>query len=196
MELSVSQLSKKFKCDEVHAAEVCRLASLIFDEVNSNLKDMPQKWKSYVQVSALLHDIGYFIEEKGHNKHSQKIILDYGLSNFSQREKEIISCICRYHRGGLPDKELHDVYSLLDKNERKIVKKLSGIVKVADGLACTPVNFIKNISITQDYDNSITYINLIANSFDFRPDIKFAVRKKDLFEIAFKTQVVFKFIHE
>lgn len=195
MELSVSELLEKFNVDTDHAEEVRRLSCLLFDEVNSKLKDLPEEFKSYIEASALLHDIGYYIEEKGHNKHSQKMVLDYGLKGFTQKEKEIISCICRYHRGSLPDKELHDVYSALDQNSRKIVKRLSAIVKVADGLAETPANFIKKIRIEQDYENDITYINLIANSYDYRPDIKYAVRKKDLFEVAFKTQVVFKFVH-
>lgn len=192
-ELSTEELFDKYCKYKKHSEEVKRLALIIFEEVNEKIKELSAKKCKMLEASAILHDIGYSIQEKGHNKLSQKIILEEGLQDFDPRQKMIISCICRYHRGGLPDKKEHEVYCKLDKKERKVVKRLGGILKIADGLESTQIGQIQDIKLQYDEENNIVEFLLKLKSNDFRPDIMEVVRKKDLFEIGFKTQVVFKF---
>lgn len=192
-ELSTEELFDKYCKYKKHSEEVKRLALIIFEEVNEKIKELSEKKRKMLEVSAILHDIGYSIQEKGHNKLSQKIILEEGLQDFDPRQKMIISCICRYHRGGLPDKKEHEIYCKLDKKERKVVKRLGGILKIADGLESTQIGQIQDINLQYDEENNIVEFLLKLKSNDFRPDIMEVVRKKDLFEIGFKTQVVFKF---
>lgn len=193
MKLTAEEILEKFSNNSSHPHEVRKLSMMIFDGVNETLREMSNKQRKFLENAALLHDIGYYIDSKGHNKHSQKIVLDYGLDKFDEREKEIISCICRYHRGSLPDKKNHEVYCHFDKKERKIVKRLAGILRIADGLDRAHVNLIKKIRINYDSENNITEIYLTPLNHEYRPDISYAIRKKDLFETGFKTQVVFKF---
>lgn len=192
-ELSTEELFDKYCKYKKHSEEVKHIALIIFEEVNDKIKELSDKKRKMLEVSAILHDIGYSIQEKGHNKLSQKIILEEGLEDFDPRQKMIISCICRYHRGGLPDKKEHEVYCKLDKKERKVVKRLGGILKIADGLESTQIGQIQDIKLQYDEENNIVEFLLKLKSNDFRPDIMEVVRKKDLFEIGFKTQVVFKF---
>lgn len=191
--MSAQEMLNKFSNDHAHSFEVRDLAFMIFDETSSKIKEMPEKYKKYLEAGALLHDIGYHIDEKAHNKHSMKMVLEHGLEGFNDVEEKIIACICRYHRGGLPDKKEHEIYNTLDKKERKIVKRLSGILKIADGLAAERHNLIKNITINYDEENKIAEFILIPSVKEFLPDITTAVRKRDLFEIAFKCQSVLKF---
>ena len=193
MKLTAKEMLDKFSAQASHPIEVRRLSMMIFDGVNETLKEMSNKQRELLENAALLHDIGYFVDSKSHHKHSQKLILDNGIDKFNSREIAMISCICRYHRGSLPDKREHEVYSCLDKKERKIVKRLSGILKIADGLDRAHINLIKNVRIHYDESNNITEFYLTPNNPEYFPDITYAIRKKDLFEIGFKTQVVFKF---
>lgn len=193
MVLTPEQMLKKFSKNSAHPYEVRDFALMIFDGVNETLKALTEKQRKMLEAAALLHDIGYFVEEKNHNKHSQKLILKYGLDGFSEKQKEIISCVARYHRGSLPDKKEHDVYCHLDKKERKIVKRLGGILKIADGLS--HIKFIDKVKIVYDEDNNINEIYIIPSHIDFLPDLSYVIKKKDLFEIGFKTQAVFKFQH-
>lgn len=193
MEMTAREMLDKFSNGSSHPDEVRKLAMMIFDGVNDTLKELSNKQRKFLENAALLHDIGYYIDSKSHNKHSQKMVLEYGLEDFSQREKEIISCICRYHRGSLPDKKEHEIYNKFDKKERKTVKRLGGILRIADGLDRAHVNLIKKLRIYYDCEHNITEIYLTPANRDYRPDITYAIRKKDLFETGFKTQVVFKF---
>lgn len=188
MELITEEMLNKYSKNTSHPKEVRRIALMIFDEVSRKIFEMPQSEKKYLESAALLHDIGYFKEAKGHNKHSMKMIVKEGLKEFSPMETKIIACIARYHRGSLPDKEEHEIYNTLEKHERKIVKRLGGILKLADGLDKAHKSIIKSIKIDYDFQNSVAKIFLITNVEPL--DISAAIRKRDLFEIGFKCQSV------
>lgn len=191
MKLITEEMLNKYSKNTSHPKEVRRIALMIFDEVSRKIFEMPQSEKKYLESAALLHDIGYFKEAKGHNKHSMKMIVKEGLKEFSPLETKIIACIARYHRGSLPDKEEHEIYNTLEKHERKIVKRLGGILKLADGLDKAHKSIIKNIKIDYDFQNSVAKIFLMTNGEPL--DISAAIRKRDLFEIGFKCQSVILF---
>ncbi len=195
MKLSAEELLKKYSNDTSHPFEVRRIAMMIFDEVSAKIFEMPQVHRRILESAAILHDIGYYIDSKSHNKHSQQMVLEHGLSGFELKEIEFISCICRYHRGGLPDKEKHEIYKEFDKKDRKTVKRLGGILRLADGLDRAHLALIKKIKLDYDRENNIVTFILSPNTPDYYPDITAAIRKRDLFEIGFKTQSVLKFEH-
>ena len=188
MKFSAEEMLNKYSTDTEHAIEVERVAMLIFEEVSKKLFEMSAKEREFLKTASLLHDIGYSIEAKGHNKHSMHLIIEKGLDGFTEKETKIIACIARYHRGSLPDKNEHEYYKNLEKSERKIVKRLGGILKLADGLNKEHERIIENIKIEYDFSNSIAKIILISNNK--KPDISTAIRKRDLFEIGFKCQSV------
>ncbi len=193
MKLSAKELLNKFSNNDIHSQEVNRLALMIFDETNSKVFEMPARYREYLEAASLLHDIGYHIDSKGHNKHSMNMIIESGIAGFTELETKIIGCICRYHRGGLPDKNEHEVYNTLDKKERKIVKRLAGILKIADGLARNENSMIDNISINYNQDNKVVEFIITPKIEEFLPDLSSAIRKRDLYEIGFKCQSVIKF---
>lgn len=194
MKLSTDEILKKFSNGREHPNEVKRLSVILFDELNQKVKEMPERLKKLLEAAALLHDIGYYEEAKSHNKHSQAMILEYGLEGFSEEETKMIACIARYHRGSLPDKTKHDFYGSFEKKDRKIIKKLGGILRFADGLDSAHRALIKKISIDYDKQNEIIEILLTPEGKYLTPDITAAIRKRDLLEIGFKVQSVVKFV--
>lgn len=193
MKLRTEDILLKFSNSTSHPYEVRRLAMMIFDGLSENVREMSNKDRKILESAALLHDIGYYIDSKSHNKHSQQIILDNGLDEFSEHDTELAACIARYHRGSLPDKEKHELYGSFEKKERKKVKRLAGILRVSDGLDRAHLSLIRKIKTVYDEENNIIEFYLTPNTPEFRPDIFSAIRKKDLLEIGFKSQVVFKF---
>lgn len=193
VKLSAKEMLNKYSKNITHSEEVRNLSLKIFDEVTSKIHKLSDNLRNYLEVASLLHDIGYCIDAKGHNKHSMNLIIQNGLLGYTELEEKIIACICRYHRGGLPDKIEHEVYNTLDKKERKIVKRLAGILKIADGLANGDKNFINDIKLNFDEENNVVELIIFPIAQEFLPDISHAIRKRDLFEIAFKYQCVLKF---
>lgn len=189
--MTAQQMLNKFSKNTSHPQEVARISMLLFDEADKKLFEMTEREKEYLNTAALLHDIGYYKEAKGHNKHSMYMIIENGLEGFDKRETKIIGCIARYHRGSLPDKVEHDVYNTLEKPDRKIVKRLGGILKLSDGLDKDHKRLIEKIEINYDFKDSIAELYLITPNQ--KPDLRAAIRKRDLFEVGFKCQSVIKY---
>lgn len=196
MRLSAESMLSKFANSSSHPAEVRRLCMMIFDEMNEKVCEMSNRERKILESAALLHDIGYYVDSKSHNKHSRDMIIEHGLEGFNDKETLMTASICRYHRGNLPDKNKHELYGGFEKKERKIVKKLGGILRIADGLDRAHLSLIKKIKINYDEENNIVEFILTPNTPEFRPDISSAIRKRDLFEIGFKCQSVIKFAEE
>lgn len=190
---SLEQYIQKYYRDSSHAYEVKKLSLMLFDEVSQKLKKIPSKSRKLLETAALLHDIGYNIDSKNHNKHSFDIIKKNGIKNFDEDETILIALIARYHRASLPNKTKHKAYALLKKKERKLVKKLSAILRLCDGLDRAHIQLIKELKTQYDEENNIFIIFLTSNIAERIPDISSAIKKKDLFEKTYKTQVVFKF---
>lgn len=193
MRLSAEDMLSKFSNKSSHPAEVRRLAMMIFDELCEKVKEMSNQERKILEAAALLHDIGYYVDSKSHNKHSRDMVIEHGLQGFSDKKTLMVASICRYHRGNLPDKNKHELYGGFEKKERKIVKRLGGILRLSDGLDRAHLSLIKKVKINYNEDDNIIEIMLTPNTPEFRPDITSAIRKRDLFEIGFKCQSVIKF---
>jgi len=190
MKLTAEDMLNKFSKNTSHPKEVQRIASLIFEEVNKKIFETDTAEKKYLEIAALLHDIGYYIDPKGHNKYSMKMIMENGLDGLNHEEEKIVACICRYHRGSLPDKIEHEVYNTLDKRNRKIVKRMGGILKLADGLDPKHKRLIREIKINFNKEYRIAEIIIVPEEKPI--DLSSAIRKRDLFEIGFKCQSILK----
>ena len=64
---------------------------------------------------------------------------------FDFRDKSIIALLARYHRKALP-KEQHTYFRDLNTKDRDIVRKLAGILRVADSLDRTHQSKVEDIS--------------------------------------------------
>lgn len=191
--LSTQELFGKYCTKKEHSLQVEKLCSLIFDEVNKKVKELPETQKQILKASALLHDIGYFkTSGKEHNKYSFQIISEEGLSDFDDKDTELIAFICLYHRGKLPDKHEDKAFGILDKKKRKIVKRLCGILKIVDGFSGDDILKIDGVEINYSKDENIVEMDLKLKDKTDSIDIFKAIKKKELFEIGFKTQVILK----
>jgi exopolyphosphatase/guanosine-5'-triphosphate,3'-diphosphate pyrophosphatase len=129
---SVLDFARSCRFDEQHSEQVCRLALKIFDTVAPS-NGLGKRCKELLEAGALLHDIGYFISYHQHHKHSYHLIRHANLFGFTPREREIIANLARYHRKAKPKKN-HSNFSPLSVEDQLLVRKLGGILRLADGL--------------------------------------------------------------
>ena len=189
--LNENELLEKCGIDKTHMLVVSKLACSIFDKLNGILFLYEEQCREYLRIAALLHDIGYYVDKKKHNKHSFRLIKE-NLANFEENECMIIANIARYHRGAMPDKYKHKNYYLCDKNAKKIIKNLSSILKIADGLDCLHKNEVEDIDIKIDKKLKIItfYVKTYNKNLSFK-NFKTLLNKKNLFECVFNIQVLF-----
>lgn len=187
----LDNLIYKYQAHVAHSHQVKRLSLMIFDKTKElELHDLSDKKRKMLKYGSCLHDIGYHIEAKGHNKHSSLLIKKEDFNDkFNEKQKSIMACIARYHRGNLPQRN-HTTYSSLEKKDQKIVKMLAGMTKLADGLDRDHISLVKDIEFKYNEKHNILWAKIIPNNPDFKLDLYHAARKKDLFEKAFEVQLV------
>jgi exopolyphosphatase/guanosine-5'-triphosphate,3'-diphosphate pyrophosphatase len=129
---SIVELGERCGYLSEHAQQVARLALNIFDQTRSvhGLTDREREWLEY---GSLLHDVGVHISYERHHRHSYYLIKNGGLRGFDPQEIEVIALIARYHRQATP-KRSHDGYGDLRGALRRTVKRLSAMVRLAEGL--------------------------------------------------------------
>jgi len=139
-----------------------------------------------LEVEALLHDIGQYVNNRQHHKHSYYVISNSQMPGISPAELHEIAVVTRYHRRGLP-KESHIEYMTLPPEKRVEVNKLAGILRIADALDRSNSHKIRNIKVSYD-DEKLT---IMTNaSFDLTLERMEVRNKGDLFTDMFGLRVV------
>lgn len=174
---SVFELLRKCDWHEQHSTHVTKMAMKLFDTLQSDLK-LPDADRELLEYAGYLHDIGYYISHRKHHKHALYIIRHADLKGFTEDEINIMANVARYHRRSTPKKR-HKRYRKMDRPLRKCVKKLSAILRVADGLDRSHYQNVRYLKIDQG-DESITFY--ITTEADPELEIWGAMRKCNLFE--------------
>ena len=130
-ERSVRELAERTHYEERHSKHVQKLSLQLFDAIGQRLGLLPDDRK-LLSDAALLHDIGYHISYDKHNKHSYHLIEHAELLGMTPIEQIVVANVARYHRGAEPRKK-HRNYGALDRPVRQTIKKLSALLRVADG---------------------------------------------------------------
>ncbi len=181
------KLNERHATEKAHALQVAMLALKIFDGITPLHGYGPHE-RVLMQVGALLHDIGIAWGPEAHHKSSRDIILeDKGLP-LSERDRVVVALVARYHRRSLPKPE-HSSFATLPDPHKVLVRRLAGIVRMADGLDRTHQGLVKDIEIDIMQDAMI--FRLSADG-DVRAEMDFGQQKSDLFEQAFGKKVMFE----
>jgi exopolyphosphatase/guanosine-5'-triphosphate,3'-diphosphate pyrophosphatase len=177
-------IGRKYQYDEGHAERVRGLCELLFDELKPEHR-MTDTQRIYLEVAALLHDIGLFISSRGHHKHSQYLISASGLFGLRQRELDIIANVARYHRRALPQRS-HPTYMSLDRDERMLVSKLAAILRVANSLDKEHLQKITDMKVIREGDQIVL---LTENAADLTMERVALAGRSDLFADAFGKKI-------
>src|SRR5690606_37459387 len=108
------------------------LACAIFDALAS-LHELGPGDRRLLRVAALLHDVGAFISSDSHHKHTQYILESSDLFGLSREQQKVAACVARYHRRAMPSTK-HAAFKKLGPADRKRVRKLASILRIADAL--------------------------------------------------------------
>ena len=130
---SAIEIGRKFEFNEEHARRVAALAGILFRELQED-HGLEPKYALLLEVAALLHNVGHFINSKSHHKHSMYLIRNVDLFGLGEEDLLRVALVARYHRRATP-RTTHEFYGTLDADGRVTVAKLSAILRVADALA-------------------------------------------------------------
>ncbi len=125
-------LGRRFEFDEPHARQVARIALELHDRL-ARLHRLPPLARRILEAAALLHDVGHAVSVHAHHKHTYYLVANADLPGFSDRERELVALVARYHRRSAPSRGRRDLEALT-ASELRLVRKLVAILRVADAL--------------------------------------------------------------
>ena len=86
-----------------------------------------------LEAAAYLYNIGHFVNESRHHRHSQYLVANSDLPGFEDRERTVIATLCRYHRKSMPQVS-HETFQVLDPEDRNSVVLLTPLLRLAVAL--------------------------------------------------------------
>jgi hypothetical protein len=172
------------RTDIEHGRQVAKLAGMMLSQLIGRF-DLTPKDRPILEAASRLQDVGYLINYDQHHKHSYHLILNSRLAGFTPHDLELIANVARYHRGSLPKKK-HGHFRRLSKLDRKRVRRLAGILRIAGGLDRSNSRNVQAVQLGGQ--DSALALRVFAND---NPDVDIwaAQRRTELFEKAFDTKL-------
>jgi exopolyphosphatase/guanosine-5'-triphosphate,3'-diphosphate pyrophosphatase len=142
---SVARLLRHLGEENTHGQHVAQLAVELHDQLADRL-GLPSESREWLEFASLLHDVGHHIGHRDHHRHSQYLIANGELLGFRKEEVEIIGLVARYHQKAVP-KDDDEEFGDLSKADRQIVRGLSALLRVADGLDRSHYSVVKHVVV-------------------------------------------------
>ena len=144
---SAERMGHKYAYDAEHALFTARMAARLFNQ-SLSLHHLAENERLLLEVAAMLHDIGHFINTLDHDKHGYYLLCHHVLIGLSPSEQAVVANIVRYHRKTVPT-AADDNFKLLSQKDRITVTKLCALLRLADGLATSHTARVREINLEQ-----------------------------------------------
>jgi len=128
----VEELGHRYGVSRDHARKVANIAHLLFTALQP-LHNLPPSAGKLLEAAAYLIDVGHYVSDSGHHKHSYYVVSNSDMAGFTQRERMLAACLCRYHRKSLPS-PMHSQYQALPADDRRLLLYLIPLLRLADNL--------------------------------------------------------------
>ena len=184
---SADSLGLKYRYDRAHGRHVAMLSTKLFDALTDE-HALGGRERLLLQVAALLHDIGAYVNLRAHHKHSMYLLASSQIFGFTDVETQMVANIARYHRRGLPQKS-HLPYVALDRPHRLIVNKLAAILRVANALDAEHVQKVNDVRLLRQGE---AWILELDGAGDITMERLVAVARADMFTETYGRQVLIR----
>lgn len=182
---NVVGLARRCQAPEVHSQHVAALALRLFDQTKQ-LHRLGQQERNCLEYAALLHDVGYLINPRQHHKHAYYLIKNSDLGGLTADEIDVVANVARYHRRATPELK-HQGYESLTPRLKRVVRILSALLRIADGLDRTHSSVVQTVNVKS---GKTMTIEAIATG-EAEMELWAAKNRADLFEQVFRRRVRF-----
>ncbi|WP_164511584.1 Ppx/GppA phosphatase family protein [Levilactobacillus cerevisiae] len=171
---AADDLAQRYRVEPHHMELVRRFALHLFDQLKP-LHHLTPRDRLLLEVSAIVHDIGGFIDTHEHYLHSDYVLKESEILGLSTEETQIIAAVSRYHSTRTPAEDLAH-FRQLDSDKRVVVAKLSAILRIADALDDAHQQTIQRISVSIRTNKVIITVfsddelSLIRWAFNYKAD--------------------------
>ena len=83
-----------------------------------------------MEAAAHLYNIGHYVNDSRHHKHSLYVVMNTDMPGFTAREHISIANLCRYHRKSMPQPS-HTDFQTMELEDRNAVVLLAPLLRLA-----------------------------------------------------------------
>ncbi|HRP07176.1 MAG TPA: HD domain-containing protein, partial [Gemmatimonadales bacterium] len=174
--------------DRRHVEQVRHLALSLYDSLADELGCGAEE-RALLEAAALLHDVGQLVSFNRHHKHSYQLIMHADRLGLSHRDRTLVALISRYHRKKGPSRR-HQEFDALHEDDQEIVRRLAGLLRVADGLDRGHTAAVERLTVSLLDDRCVIRAFPRLHDADLSLEVWGADRKKDLLERALDREVI------
>jgi exopolyphosphatase/guanosine-5'-triphosphate,3'-diphosphate pyrophosphatase len=175
----VENMAERYGVSLRHARKVARLAAELFASL-TGLHKLPAHYGRLLEAASYLHDIGHFVSDTRHHKHSYYLVANSDMPGFTEDEREIIANLCRYHRKAAPAAE-HSNLQALKTEARRAVALLMPLLRLADSLDRSQGQIVRSVD-GRLRDNDVLVTLHAASDADLDLEVWAAERTSELFQ--------------
>jgi exopolyphosphatase / guanosine-5'-triphosphate,3'-diphosphate pyrophosphatase len=179
---------RRLDFDQRHAEHVRELSIMLFDQLQP-IHHLPPQARVQLEAGALLHDVGHRVSHRAHHKHGEYLAINGDIPGLEGRDRNIVATLVRYHNRKSEPASHHLAYSALNNNDKRIARRLSAILRIAEGLDHSHRERVEDIH--SSFQRNAVSIKINARG-DVAEDILDAERSADLFEKEFHTKLYFR----
>ncbi len=128
----VERMAVKFAVPLKHARHAARFGHELFSRLQA-LHGLPPEYGRLMEAAAYLYDVGHYVNDASHHKHSYYLVANSDLPGFTTQERLFVANLCRYHRKALPSAS-HDSMDTLGAEEKRALLMLIPLLRLADAL--------------------------------------------------------------
>ena len=139
----VTSTARRYQVDMKHARKVAQFAGELFAATRP-LHGMPPQYGGLLEAAAYLYDIGHFVSDTRHHRHSYYLVAHSDLPGFTERERNIIANLCRYHRKAMPA-AAHSDFHTLDAEGRNAVLRLTPLLRLSAAIDQTHEQRVRTV---------------------------------------------------
>ena len=111
----VERVATRFGADPGARPPRRRILAVACSRASSRCINLPLSYGRLLEAACYFCETGHYINDSAHHKHAYYIVSNVDLSGFTNREREFIANLCRYHRKAMPSPS-HPEYQTLAAN--------------------------------------------------------------------------------
>jgi exopolyphosphatase/guanosine-5'-triphosphate,3'-diphosphate pyrophosphatase len=125
----VRAVGRHYGVDTQHSRKVAHLAVNLFEALQP-LHRLPPACGRILEAAAYLYNIGHYVNDSRHHKHSLYLVLNTDMPGFTDREHLAIANLSRYHRKSMPQPG-HTDFQMMEADDRNAVVLLAPLLRLA-----------------------------------------------------------------
>ena len=170
---------------------VAKLALSLFDQLRP-IHEMGPDLRLALEMGALLHDAGHFVNRKSHHRHGEYLVRYGEIPGLRGWRRDMVASLVRYHNCKSEPQMEHASYAALEGLRRRQTRVLTALLRIAEKLESGHVQGIAGVDVQISGGKALF---VIRASDGTRLDLAGLERKSELFEKEFHLRAEFRRAH-